>query len=1405
MDEDILNLIAGDEEASELDIVSEVEEAGRISSEAKSMARKLRQKIDGNCASENRMNSSLRSDGGASVTNRTVCAKLPKLHVKRFNGNVCEWQEFWDSFESAIHGNGSLSDVDKFNYLRGLLGEPAKSCIAGYSLTSANYNAAIDALKERYGKPESVQRAHMQKLLNLDRVKDPRDITSLRHLCDSVEAHHRGLDALGVDSATYSSIVVPYVLNLIPESIRLLITRGENFHQWDMDDMLRALKCEVELREEHRVQREQRERHGDPEKSSNGARRNDTKTASALLTKSGPVRCAFCLGCHRHEECEKIKSIEERKNIIKKYGRCYICLEKGHMARDCDNNIKCSICKKNHHKALCDSGKESKPQGTVGQGSPKNSCEKAGCNVALQTAQAKLVGSKSGRVRVLLDSGSQRSFVTERTAKALGCKVVREENLRIGTFGKRALENELRRVVRLDLSSLSGGEVVSIEAYVVPEISVISNQHLEVVRNNFEHLKGLWLSDVCKVNEELEVNVLVGADYLWSLQKGRIMRGKQGEPVAIETVLGWVVSGPVGSTDKNQPATAQVNFCSANKTCINVENFWDLESLGIKDKEGHDPLPTNYDLSLKRMKGQIRRLGKNPELLKEYDTIIKAQEELGIIERVGKDSVINSHAKIHYMPHQAVVRKDAKTTKCDREFSEKKSFYVDDLASGESSTERAYQLYRKANERMNEGGFKLRKWRTNDSALRSQIEEDVRDVESSCVDEQTYAKTTLAQVQGQFGKVLGLEWDSVGDVIIFDFENLSAKAENTEPTKRNVLSLLACIFDPLGLLSPTIVKAKILFQDICYSGVDWDDTLPKSVKEKWEKWLRDLKEVKSVSIGRYSSGVTDTSGSESKQRYFLHGFGDASKRAYCAVVYLVVLNGNDVRVKLIASKTRVAPMKELSIPRLELMAARILAHLMSAVRKALESEYNFEGVKYWTDSMTVLYWIVNSGNWKQFVQHRVDEILRLSSKTEWSHCPGKENPADLGSRGVLMTELKNAEVWWSGPSWLRGSPRHYPMVKEIVPTVDSKVEEKRSFVVNLIISARSLFGIGNVISISKYSTLTRLLRVTAWVKRFVYNLKQKKLGLEIFTGPIKASEMNDGECEWIKSAQLELREQPEFKQLERQYGLIEMNGILHCTGRLGESDLEAEAREPIVLPRRQYFTELVIRQCHESVMHGGVRSTLAQLRSKYWVPKGRQEVKRVSGGCVACKRWNSKPCTQIKQAALPEFRVRRAAPFENSGVDFAGPLYVKQRQGKGEWKTGVIQELICGKDKVVRGARVCVMTNGRRQVLNRAIQHLYPVEVKDESKVEGVVKEDIVSGCKEKTKRKAALDARWKSERLCRLFIANKLHKTNRIRVQINFLDELSEFCDKWIGKLSKAIAPFRNMRLLEGNRTSTG
>ena len=282
----------------------------------------------------------------------------------------------------------------------------------------------------------------------------------------------------------------------------------------------------------------------------------------------------------------------------------------------------------------------------------------------------------------------------------------------------------------------------------------------------------------------------------------------------------------------------------------------------------------------------------------------------------------------------------------DKNFADKllRSFYVDDLATGEASTEDAYLLYTKAKERMNEGGFKLRKWRTNDSKLRAQIEEKVADLENdtSEAEEQTYAKEILGcQTGGQFGEVLGLECDCVRDLIRFGFDHLTEKAQNLEPTKRNVLSLLACIFDPLGLLSPTVAKAKILFQDICFSGLDWDDVLTRSLKERLEKWLKDFSEAKCVTVERYASVPNDCLEQLNGAKYWLHGFGDASKRAYCAVLYLVTVVNNNAYVKLVASKTRVSPIKELSIPRLELMAARILAQLMEAVRQALEPEYKF--------------------------------------------------------------------------------------------------------------------------------------------------------------------------------------------------------------------------------------------------------------------------------------------------------------------------------------------------------------------------------------------------------------------------------------------------------------------------------
>lgn len=160
-----------------------------------------------------------------------VRTKLPKLEVPKFNGKLHEWQEFWDSYSSAIHKNDSLEEVDKFTYLRSLLTAQAKSAIAGFALTSANYGAAVELLTKRYGNKTAIQRAHVNDMLTVS-VYDERDSPRLRTLYDLLETKFRALQALGVHESSYSAIVVPSVLEKLLQPLRLTITRGKDHEEW---------------------------------------------------------------------------------------------------------------------------------------------------------------------------------------------------------------------------------------------------------------------------------------------------------------------------------------------------------------------------------------------------------------------------------------------------------------------------------------------------------------------------------------------------------------------------------------------------------------------------------------------------------------------------------------------------------------------------------------------------------------------------------------------------------------------------------------------------------------------------------------------------------------------------------------------------------------------------------------------------------------------------------------------------------------------------------------------------------------------------------------------------------------------------------------------------------------------
>ena len=248
----------------------------------------------------------------------TVRAKLPKLEVWKFGGNISEWQEFWDSFESAIDRNERLAEVDKFSYLQGLLIEQAQSAIAGFSLTSANYKAAIQLLKKHYSKQKVIQRTYINDLLNLERIYSERDTQRLRTMYDFAETKYRALEALGVDQETYSAIVVPSLLKNLPEQLRLTITRGEDHHEWNLEQLLDVLGHKVELREDYN-------------RSARHARSpcdESMKKKHAMNTRkqASHQNCPFCLGGHKHEDCQKVKKISEHKQLLIKFGHCFSCI-----------------------------------------------------------------------------------------------------------------------------------------------------------------------------------------------------------------------------------------------------------------------------------------------------------------------------------------------------------------------------------------------------------------------------------------------------------------------------------------------------------------------------------------------------------------------------------------------------------------------------------------------------------------------------------------------------------------------------------------------------------------------------------------------------------------------------------------------------------------------------------------------------------------------------------------------------------------------------------------------------------------------------------------------------------------------------------------------------------------------
>ena len=572
------------------------------------------------------------------------------------------------------------------------------------------------------------------------------------------------------------------------------------------------------------------------------------------------------------------------------------------------------------------------------------------------------------------------------------------------------------------------------------------------------------------------------------------------------------------------------------------------------------------------------------------------------------------------------------------------NMYVDDLLTGADNEEDALALFRDAREVLSPAGMDLAKLSSNSRVVLDKA-------------------SSLSGLDGdECHKVLGVDWKPSEDV--FSFSGV-AVPDSINVTKRVMLSFIARMFDPIGFFSAYIMTVKLLFQETWRLGLEWDDVVPQEIGKRFLRWVAGLEELKEVTVPRSycAGGWCDVS------RVEIHAFGDASEVGYGAAVYLrLTLTDGSVVTPLVMSRGRVAPVKRVSLPRLELLGSLLAARLVCFVRRALklplETEY-----RCWTDSMIVLGWIRGDpSRWKQFVRNRVVEIQELTDPGLWSHCPGRDNPADLITRGVYAEELTSSSVWFSGPEWLQESCEHGGEVllePEVLPE-----EAESSAADSALVTVAGDEASDVVVNIERFSSLTRAIRVVGLALKFIRLLKQrsaaarKKLGVGTVLTQGELSEAKD--C-LIRLEQLQAypdecaaltkgKSLPRHSQIASLCPFLDDSGILRVKSRLANSDMSLGEKCPILVPKG-HFADLLIRFQHGLLKHAGVETVLTSLRCEYWIVGVRRAAKRVKRACLACQRQDA-AALNAPVAPLPEVRASKAPPFAVTGIDFFGPLFI---------------------------------------------------------------------------------------------------------------------------------------------------
>ena len=569
-------------------------------------------------------------------------------------------------------------------------------------------------------------------------------------------------------------------------------------------------------------------------------------------------------------------------------------------------------------------------------------------------------------------------------------------------------------------------------------------------------------------------------------------------------------------------------------------------------------------------------------------------------------------------------------------------FYVDDGLTSVESAEQAKDLIQGAREICEKGGLRLHKFVSNDCKVLESVPKSERAVD---------VILNLPSEQLPIERVLGVQW-SVG----LDCFGFSIILKDQPLTRRGVLATVASVYDPLGFLAPLVLRAKKILQEICNKGVGWDEPLPEEVRPRWERWKCDLLRLNELQIPRCFEPKT----LKGRRTYELHNFADASTSGYGQCSYLRVKDENEnVHVSLVMGKSRVAPTKITTIPRLELTAAVV----SSKVAVMVQEQLNYANLKqyFWTDSKVVLGYINNDAKrFHTFVANRIQVIRSNTDTKKWRYIDTKNNPADHASRGLNAEELIKSN-WFSGPAFLW--EKEIPPGEEEIPKIQIGDPEVKATV--RATTVKEPFSLIDYVSI--FSNWTKAVGVVSYLKRLFKKNKPKTIATTV-------AERQDAEMHIFKEMQrtafrnefISLSHKEQNPKVSKQSSLLKLDpfvdeqGLIRVGGRLENSTLPFEVKHPIILPRSSQVTDLIIDHFHKKVKHQGKGMTMNEIRSNgLWILGLNAAVASHIYKCVQCRR-QRRPTEGQKMANLPEDRVESSPPFTYCGMDCFGPFTIKE-------------------------------------------------------------------------------------------------------------------------------------------------